>query len=55
MCVFLRIVAKFQYRFLQQRINTELCVKLENNATDTHSIPSEACGGEAMKVSHAFD
>jgi hypothetical protein len=34
-CVFQRVVAKMNDRFLEKRINIKLCVKLVDNGSDT--------------------
>jgi hypothetical protein len=42
-------------RFLKQRTNYKFCAKLEQNASDTCAILSEAYWGEAMKKSSVFE
>jgi hypothetical protein len=42
-------------RFLEQRINIKLRVKLRNNESDTCVMLSEACGRGAMKNSSVFE
>jgi hypothetical protein len=42
-------------RFLEQRISIKLYVETEQNANDTSTVLSEACGGEAVKKSSAFE
>jgi hypothetical protein len=54
MRVFLRLVKKMSYRFLEQRINIKFCAKLGKNASYTCAMLSEACGREAMKKSSVF-
>jgi hypothetical protein len=45
-------------RFLEQRINTEFCVKLisflRKNASYTNAMLSKACEGEYLKKSSVF-
>jgi len=53
--VFLRLAAKMNNRCWEQRINTEFCVKLRKNASDTYAMLSEAYWGEAMKKSSVFE
>jgi hypothetical protein len=53
--VFLRLITKMSNRFLEQRINIKFCVKLGKNTSDTFALLSEADGGEAMKMSCAFE
>jgi uncharacterized metal-binding protein len=53
--VFLRLVAKMEARFSEQRINIKFCVKLGNNASDTCAVLSKAYGGQCMKTSRVFE
>jgi hypothetical protein len=41
-------------RFLEQRININFCAKLENSASNTCEVLSEANGEEALKRSSVF-
>jgi hypothetical protein len=40
--------------FLQEQINIKFCVKSGKNASDTCTVLSETCGGEAAKISSVF-
>jgi hypothetical protein len=41
--------------YLEQWINIKFCVKLENIATDTWAVLSEAYGGESRKTPRVFE
>jgi hypothetical protein len=53
--VFHRLVAKMSDRFLEKRISIKFYVKLGKNASDISTMLSEACEGEAGKMSSAFE